>query len=334
MTFRDALRRRAGSLGGRLVLAEGWDPRIQEAARLLEAEEIAVVRTLPRSVRDDPQTERVAELLASRKPDKVRDAEHARTLASDPLRFAAGLVALGEADAAVAGATCPTAEVLRAALWGIGPAEGIQTVSSSFYMAFDDSPLTERASPGEPGAAGGAPGLVLTFTDSAVVPDPDAVQLADIALAAAGDRRLIVGDEPIVAFLSYSSKGSAEGLSVEKVRQAVVRFRELAASIPCDGELQGDAALVPSIGERKAAGSPVAGRANVLVFPDLDSGNIAYKLVQRLAGARATGPIVQGLALPMADLSRGATVADVVDVASAALLQAAGRVTGSRAEDV
>jgi phosphate acetyltransferase len=238
-------------LGGRLVLAEGWDPRIQEAARLLEAEEIAVVRTLPRSVRDDPQTERVAELLASRKPDKVRDAEHARTLASDPLRFAAGLVALGEADAAVAGATCPTAEVLRAALWGIGPAEGIQTVSSSFYMAFDDSPLTERASPGEPGAAGGAPGLVLTFTDSAVVPDPDAVQLADIALAAAGDRRLIVGDEPIVAFLSYSSKGSAEGLSVEKVRQAVVRFRELAASIPCDGELQGDAALVPSIGERK-----------------------------------------------------------------------------------
>ena len=153
------------------------------------------------------------------------------------------------------------------------------------------------------------------------MPDPTAAQLAEIALSAARDRRRIVGDEPVVAFLSYSTKGSAGGPKVAKVQDAVERFTRLAPDIVCDGELQGDAALVPDVACRKASDSPIAGRANILVFPDLDSGNIAYKLVQRLAGAIAIGPILQGLAKPVADLSRGASTEDIVDVAAVAILQ-------------
>ena len=304
MTFRDSVYERARRAGRRIVLPEGTDDRVQEAARRLEREGLGAVEVLGRPL----PASRIPDLvrhLRARRPDRFPTDAAAATALQHPLTFGAALVGVGHADVMVGGATFPSGDTIRAALWAVGVAPGITTVSGAFYMVRDDA--------------------VLTFTDCAVVPEPTPEQLADSAVAAARDRRRIVGDEPIVAFLSYSTKGSAAGPRVERVQQALESLARRRPDFAFDGELQTDAALVAQVAARKAPGSRAAGHANVLVFPDLDSGNIGYKLVQRLGGWEAIGPILQGLARPVADLSRGATADDIVDTVAVAVLQAGER---------
>ena len=296
-TIIDSWHLRARACRARVVLADGRDARAAAAAERLAAEGLAAPLLM-----DEPDRFRSDAVRAQAEASSWRE----RIDLDDPLHVAALMVAAGEAEACVAGASRPTPDVVRAALFCIGLAPAVELVSSCFFLVLGD-------------------GTPVTYADCGVVPEPDADQLASIAVSSAATHRELAGTEPRVAMLSYSTKGSADGRTVELVRTATEIVRRRTPSLVVDGELQFDAAWDTEVAASKAPGSPVAGRANVFIFPDLSSGNIAYKITQRLAGARAFGPLLQGTAGVIHDLSRGCDVEDLVNVAVIAACQAAGR---------
>lgn len=307
----------------RIVFPEGTDPRVIGAAKRLAAEELVEPILIgpspdapPPGVTfidptSSPKLKNYASLYHERRKAKGVTESEAAMVARKPLYFSALMVAANDADGFVGGAANTTAETVRAALHAIGSAPDVKTVSSVFLMAVPDTSYGHNG--------------LLTFADCAVVIEPSPVELAEIAIATARSTRALLDCEPIVAMLSYSTKGSGKGKRVDDVVEAFRIVQQRAPELHVDGELQADSAIVEAIGRSKAPGSTVAGHANTLIFPDLMSANIAYKLVERLAGGAAIGPFLQGLRKPANDLSRGCSEDDVFSVAIITALQADGK---------